>query len=159
MSDKVILYRPTHDELQARRTQLDDILTNYKEKKKEPLNREIITAMKKNHPRYDKDTLYKDRLYIMANDTFVSEMSIFRYSSTIREIFDKIKLVENKAEENIDDPKGFVKVNSLKLILEAQKLKGEILSGKAMDVSIELLGKKLRRLEDENEKLTNKAIN
>ncbi len=167
MSVKVLVHKPTNEELKARRTKLDDVLTQYSEDNKlkhidnqrEQTNKEIIEAMQAHYPRYDKDHLYKDRLYIMAHDTFVSEMSIFRYSHTIRGMFEDIEEIQREAKKNYTHDKGFIRINSMKIGLEAIKLKEDILSGKAMDVSIELLGKKMRRMEEENNKLTSKPVN
>ena len=109
--------------------------------------------MQAHYPEYDRHNLHKDRLYVMASDNFVSELSIFRYSSTMRDIFEKIERVEDQAFKEFNNEKGFVKVNSMKIVLDAQKLKSDILSGKALDVSVEQLGKKMRQVLEKNEQL------
>jgi len=156
MSTKVLIHKPTNEELVTRREKLDVILTEHKEKKESPADKELIKEMKAVYSGYDRHMLHKDRLYIMANDSFVSEMSIFRYSHTIRTMFEDIEEIQAVAKTNYDNEKGFVRINALKIGLESIKLKEDILSGKAMDVSIELLGKKMRKLTEENNQLTGK---
>ncbi len=155
MSTKSLIVKPTNDQLLARRRKLDDIIHSHAQDPEKPKDKELIKEMQAHYEGYDRHHLHKDRLYIMASDNFVSEMSMFRYSATMRDIFSKIDLVQERAIKEFDNEKGFVKINSMKLVLEANKLKNDILEGKAMDTSIELLGKQLRKLTEENDKLTN----
>ena len=145
---------PTKAELIIRREKLTEILQEVWDKRQNPKDNELIEAMRAaGYREYARIHLYRDKLAVQAEDHFVSELSIFSYSAMMRNIFDKIEYVENESQKDFDDSKGFVRINSKKIYLECQKLKADILEGKVMDISVELLGKKLRTMQEENRKL------
>ena len=146
-------HTPTHEELEFRRNRLEEILHEAWDRRENPTTGELVIKMQEHFPTYDRFNLAKDRLAVQARDNFVSELSIFSYSAMMRDIFNKIEYVENESQKDFDDSKGFVRINSKKIYLECQKLKANILEGKVMDISVELLGKKLRSMQEENTKL------
>ena len=144
---------PTREELAKRRNHLEQVITELKESGTELTEKNLLAGMTQRLPEYNRNNLYNDRLNLKAEDTFVSDLSIYTYSSTIREMFEDIDLIRRETKKDFEDPSGFVRVNSKKIFLSTVELREKILSGKALDVSIELLGKEFRRLREDKEKL------
>ncbi|QLH07206.1 hypothetical protein [Nitrosopumilus ureiphilus] len=76
------------------------------------------------------------------------------YSNYIEIMWEDIELVKQGSQEMFLTAKSdSIKNNVGKLILETVRTKIELLSSKALDISVELLGKKLRQFRDENQDL------
>lgn len=151
---------PTENHITRRREALNEIKEELGESYETTPKKELIQLMiKKGYDDYTKDKLYKDELEIIGADSFVYELSVYRYSGILRDIFEKIALIERESKKDFDSNSGFVKVNSKKLYLECQKVKTDILESKAVDISIELMSKKLRKLQQEQrEQAQNKTL-
>jgi hypothetical protein len=87
----------------------------------------------------------------------VSDLAVYTYSSTIREMFEDLDKVKESAEADFNHDKGFVRVNARKTVIDTVLAKEKILSGKALDVSVELLGKKYREMRDKLNQLESKS--
>ena len=148
--------KPTQAQITERRTKLKNIMLELWDNNNNPTDKALLENMIKIYPSYDRNNLYVDKLSVKADDNFVTELSVFTYSSMMRDIFNKIEYIENESKKSFEDPSGFARVNSMKIYLDCQKLKADILEGKVLDVSVELLGKKLRKLIEEKRDQANK---
>ena len=119
-----------------------------------PTNQELIKHMNKTWPNYTRHSLYDDKIAIKSGSTFIHDLSLYSFSAYIEDIFNKIELIEREAMKDFNDSSGFVKVNSKKIVLDAQKVKADILTGQTINISVELLAKNMRKLQEQNKKLT-----
>ena len=145
MSIRALVIKPTNEQLATRR----HILQRTTEQNPKLIkSHDVIKAMRLNvgYEQYNKENLRVDRLHIKALDTFVSDLALYTYSNTIHIMFDDLEEIKNKAREFYDSEKGFVKINALKIGIDVVGMKEKILSGKALDVSVELLGKRMRSM-------------
>lgn len=148
----------THEEKTAREDTLEKILQNNTELKHD---RDIVPLMKQaGWPKYDRHQCHKDRMGLARRNTFVVDLSSSLYSQKLENMFEEIKNVRKEAHDLIRDAKSgdtkfknWTITQALKLIDGSVKTEESILSGKALDISVSMLGKKLQALEEENAKL------
>lgn len=148
MSTKVLFYKPTNEQLLKRRQTLLSIQENHNNSKKPVTKTAIRDEMraKSGYPDYSFDMLRVDEMHIKSTNTFVSDLAMYTYSSTIQGMFEDLDHVRDTAMKDFEHEKGFVRINSKKLVVDTVLAKEKILSGRTLDVSIELLGKKLRQI-------------
>jgi hypothetical protein len=75
----------------------------------------------------------------------------------VADIWHKIELIERSSLKLLSDQSGFTKINAHKVVLDAQKLKMDLMT-QNMDIAVEKLAKMLRNLQDENKKLKEERI-
>jgi N-glycosylase/DNA lyase len=113
--------------------------------------------MKEKGYNINRSTLYRDRKDINQRNSFVRDLSESNYSTYVQEMFENIDFVTDEAMQMLTTTRNDrTKIFSGKLILEAVRTKTEILSGKVLDISVELLGKKLSSMREENHNLKEK---
>lgn len=144
--------KPTNEALEVRRGHLSNYIHEQLDARLMPTNKQLLAFMRESYPEYTIDQLFKDKKQLQLKENFVSELSITSYSYYLKEIWDKIEVVEREAFKDFDNNSGFVRINAKKIILDAQKLRSDLISNN-IDLSVEKLGKKLRELTQDNQKL------
>lgn len=144
---------PTKDDIVERISQLREFIHNtINSKNRPPTRKECVDHMLTRYD-YSIQKYNRDIREINVDNTFLSDIARYNYSSYLSQIWENLESLEDETKSNFYDPSGFVKVNSKKIYLDIQKVKLELLGGKALDVSVELLGKRMRLLRDENTRL------
>lgn len=137
-----------------RQTILAEIISDQKAEHNPTTPKELLPKMKKRGYNIDRSTLYRDRLAINQRNSFVRDLSESNYSSYIQDMFENIDYVTDEAMQMLTTTgNDKTKILSGKLILEGVRTKTEILSGKVLDISVELLSKKMRSMREENNNL------
>ena len=149
--------RPTEEALAVRRNDLAVYLHESLDKRVMPTDAQLIEFMSKNYPDYNRNQLFRDKNALKERENFVADLSVKSYSYYLKEIWDKIEVVEREAFKDFDNNSGFVRINAKKIILDAQKLRSDLIQNN-IDLSVEKLGKRLRELTEENEKLKKERV-
>ncbi len=152
------LSKTSREQISRRRNILSEYLKESLDNRLIPTDRECIAHMSKDYEGYSRGALYRDKLAIKAGSKFIHELSTYSYSAYIEDLFNKIELVESESMKDFEHSSGFVRINAKKLMLDCQKVKGDLLSGQVLNVSVEKLGKKLRETLEENKKLKEERI-
>ncbi len=114
----------------------------------------LLKLMKEKGYDVDRSTICRDRLAINRRNNFLKDLAESNYSFYIESMWSDIEFVIQGAHQMFINAKnGMSKIHAVKLILDTVKAKHELLNGRVLDVSVELLGKKLHKLKDENKVL------
>lgn len=147
-------HRKDVNDIVTRQQVLADIIFDLKSENKSDKPKVLLKLMKEKGYDIDRSTLYRDRVAINQRNNFVRDLSESNYSYYIESMWSDIELVKQESQEVFLTTKSdSVKNNAGKLILETVRTKVEMLNGRVLDVSVELLGKKLREFRDENKDL------
>jgi len=144
-------HRKDVNDIVTRQHVLEEIIFNLKLDNISVTPKILLEKMKEKEYKIDRSTLYRDRLSINQRNSFLRDLSESNYSFYVENMWEDIELVTQGSQEMFITTKNpNIKNNAGKLILETVRTKIELFNSKALDISVELLGKKMRSLKKEN---------
>ncbi len=165
--------RNSDESVEKRRSALQEIINDCHKSGKNPSNKYLLEQLNKKGFPITRMTLYIDRVKLARENTFVRDIAESTYSQMIEDIFNNITTVEGEAfemankswtrtktitrnnpnrkkgqpktitETHIETNDAVSKERFLRLALDCQSAKTNLLKGDVINVTVAMLGKRL----------------
>lgn len=155
--DKERMPKPTNEEILRRRAKALEYVLKMRSEHKRPLARNIQEHLKNNGwPKCTLSQAQEDLTQLNRGDTFLIQLFTNEYSSRVRQIFESLDDLESEAWDDARHDHKYTRAQARKIILEINRTRLDIFNSKIIDLSAEMLGRKLAKALDDLEKYKQK---
>lgn len=153
-------HRKDVNDIVTRQHTLEEIISNLKSENIPVTPKILLEKMKKKGYKIDRSTLYRDRLAVNQRNSFLRDLSESNYSDYVENMWNDIEFVKQEAHEMMKNTTNArTRIIAGKLMLETVRTKVELFSGSVLNVSVELLAKKMQKFREENNYLKQRLEN